>query len=284
MEKRLERKPKTSTTLPKPYPYEILPVPAELLEASSLKNLDPWRILEFLRIEALLRSETVMNQYSEPGLQFGHWLRETYHVGVPTFVLGGSHHIYLLSSSKQSGRKAWEIGEGIIDLANLAQSPNGSSVIQEVLQIKNPRYLHVRLDTARPPTTLWNSLKPILKEQFEQVKATHGKPRTVEIEYAEEGNKKVARFQQYPWYGDPRKAPRINLRSWVNYLHCYDLRTGQGLSFGEVARQVYGTGHSNQRSRNRDRAEKAVNRVKKLIDCAEQKNWPPPPAVFQVKA
>jgi hypothetical protein len=62
---------------------------------------------------------------------------------------------------------------------------------------------------------------------------------------------------------------RIN--TWLHYLKCYDLRTTQGLSYGDVAKQVYGS----RTSQTYERAEQGFKRVTRLIRAAENRDWPP---------
>lgn len=59
------------------------------------------------------------------------------------------------------------------------------------------------------------------------------------------------------------------MKAWLDYFRCYDLRQ-LGKTFGQVALQVYGE------SDKRENAEKAYDRVSKLIEYAERKEWPPP--------
>jgi hypothetical protein len=68
----------------------------------------------------------------------------------------------------------------------------------------------------------------------------------------------------------PRTLPPITeVRAWVKYLQCYDLRHLQGLSYGQIATEVYGD------HKQRETAEKAVIRVGELINAAQVNAWPP---------
>lgn len=54
---------KPNQKIPKPYLWDIPPVSPP--DPDVEKKLDPWDILEFLRIEALLRSSLVMELYKK---------------------------------------------------------------------------------------------------------------------------------------------------------------------------------------------------------------------------
>jgi hypothetical protein len=70
----------------------------------------------------------------------------------------------------------------------------------------------------------------------------------------------------------PIRPYRFTVKTWLDYLNCYDLRVTKGLPYGEITRQVY-----QKRGRLvRDQAEKAVSRVQRFIQAAETKQWPPP--------
>jgi hypothetical protein len=69
----------------------------------------------------------------------------------------------------------------------------------------------------------------------------------------------------------PRRSYTFDISTWLNYLACYDLRVANGLTYGEIAQRVY----QKKGSRSRDRAEKAVTRVKTFIESAEHHHWPP---------
>ena len=60
--------------------------------------------------------------------------------------------------------------------------------------------------------------------------------------------------------------------TWLKYLDCYDLwRQNEELSFGDIAREVYGV----RNSRTYEQAEMAIKRVRRLIQEAESNHWPP---------
>jgi len=63
---------------------------------------------------------------------------------------------------------------------------------------------------------------------------------------------------------------KLDFQTWIDYFRCYDLRQCKARVYGQIARTVYGD------SKKRDLAEKAYDRVEKLIWYAETHNWPPP--------
>lgn len=75
---------------PSPYPYTI--PPATSRNPATIKNLDPWHVQEFFRIELLLRSRTVMSMYHPEGtaLQSPGNLKLMLRYGFGWYVLQGA--------------------------------------------------------------------------------------------------------------------------------------------------------------------------------------------------
>jgi|APIni6443716594_1056825.scaffolds.fasta_scaffold3686889_1 hypothetical protein len=73
------------------YPYSIPPVACPAKDMSQ--KLNPWRVLEFFRVEALLRSQKVMDLYKDNGTD--EQFRSLYKVEKGWEVLRGAHHVYL---------------------------------------------------------------------------------------------------------------------------------------------------------------------------------------------
>ena len=118
--------------------------------------------------------------------------------------------------------------------------------------------LYLQINCAYPPEANLKVLRCLLQERHKAVKGYMGKP-TIDPLTGE---------HTFPFH--PRKNPPIrNVQAWLKYFQCYDLRTCQGLAYGQIARQIYGAQHA------RDTAEKAVDRVERLIRAAEQNAWPP---------
>ncbi len=59
----LSKKIRRMAITPQPYPYIIPDIQCPASE--TVTQLDPWYVLEFFRIEALLRSKTVMDLYQK---------------------------------------------------------------------------------------------------------------------------------------------------------------------------------------------------------------------------
>jgi len=133
---------------------------------------------------------------------------------------------------------------------------------------KPTRALWLAIDPACAPEATIKVLRRFLHEEHKAYKGRKGK---LESE-----------FLDIPWphwqyapYRDPKKKPLIQgyegIKTWLNYFKCYDLRRCEGISFGQIAEQVYGS----RTRQTYERAEKAVKRVRQLIHAAEHKKWPP---------
>jgi len=152
---------------PHSYPYSIPPV--DCPDPEDLKKLDPWDVLEFFRIEALLRSQRVMKLYKQ---SYASWnkkdlhtdeLLTTYGVWGGWQVLEGTHHYFLFPGMVERFTHEAADKSGIVDLRELLISPVISKDdvmpwLRQAILRKDRRYLWVRIDCACPPhTTL---LKP----------------------------------------------------------------------------------------------------------------------------
>lgn len=278
---------------PQPYPYTIPPV--ECPSAEMVKHLDPWYVLEFFRIEALLRSDTVEALYQKT---FNSWNREDlesdpltlkYNVIGGWRVLEGVHHTFHLYQDKsihpewavtdeELGGPPYEdvIGPGVRNLRVLLE--NNLDEFEELMEgVTNPsrhgldkptRALWLAIDPARAPEAVINTLRAFLHREHKPYKVRKAKV---------EGD-----FLDLPWphwkyspYRDPRRPPPIRshkgIRTWLNYFRCYDLHRCEGLSFGRIAKQVFGKSGKKAYAH----ARKSENRARQLIQAAEQSQWPP---------
>ncbi len=295
----------------KPYPYKIPPVPYPSEEA--VKQLDPWDdILEFFRIEALLRSKKVHLLFKRKRRgQPGHDINLFQKFGFTWKVLKGEHHYRLkpikqrplswrprervhdlISRHMQSNPEAKEwIKSGILDLSAIAKSDfkvskergkeeyagrfTGALVTQlaESAYWWGGRYVFFGLDISAPPTRVLGTLKPILQKLHKSRPATLFKY-PLGATYIE--GKRYQRNYPRPYhlYKDPPIAGYVGIKTWINYFRCYDFQKEEGMTFGQIGKEVYGELRGKPQAR--DLAEKAVKRVTRLIKDAESGNWPPP--------
>lgn len=262
------------------YPYDISPVPYP--STKNLANLDLWCALEFLRVEALLRSNEVCRLYEET---FSQWndedqLSDSLFLKHGVFwgwhVLEAAHHSYLHPAAMaELDRWAGRLHEqaGISDLQDFFRNrmKMGFSLKEDAVNIcerlvqDGPRYLWVRIDAAQAPHTVLGALEERLKKLHETLEIPLRATTVAVIN-------KDRRYVELPYH--PRKPPPIrDLLSWLKYFRCYDLRTVNGLSYGQIAQKVYKT----TGKKAFDQARKAVSRVEQLISYAASATWPPPP-------
>ena len=257
-------------------------------------------MLEFFRIEALLRSKTVIDLYrmthkrSNKKKNQTNTLMDTYKVVGGWRVLDGVHHRFFLHQDHQEllemrsqseiDLEPWERWEapGIANLGRIIEHDQSYfDYILETLKTpskfglkRKPRALWLAVDPARSPASLLRGMKSILQKEHQQYKITKGR---IEDPFLE---------PPWPWptnwepYRDPRKPPPIygvkGIKTWLDYIRCYDLRYNlpQGQtqpSFGMIAALVYG---KNTR-KTYERAEQGCKRVGQLIEAAEKNQWPP---------
>ena len=255
-------RPKIAST-PSPYPYKIPSI--AYLKKKELKDSSSKNVLEFLRIEALLRSKDLIKLYRatfgakptkngdaiviEQGIIFGWGIRK------------GEHHVLLLKSyleleTQRTGQS--QLKSGIHDLQiellqeSAAMHERVMEGIQERMSDSSSPFLWLEIDVRYTPTSICKKLKEMLKAKLDTYNAhlkrgaspTHSSPKTTSL--------------------DPH--------TWIDYFQCYDIRhcEGKSKSFGEIAIKVYGD------SEKREVAEHAYKRVCKLIEYAESNIWPPP--------
>lgn len=181
-----------------PYPHPLLPLPA--LDMAMIKLLDPWNVWEVFRVEALLRSETVMQLFIARPIGSPDESKELFsRYGIGWNVLQGSHHHYLEAERQPSG---------IVDL----RQKMGPVLIGNWMHWKEfrlplaPHRLYLEIDSTVPPKTLLKTLGPLLREQHKH-------------------------WQQ--------KLPQMRYNVWCQYFRCYDHRKRDGWSLGQIGRRVY---------------------------------------------
>lgn len=233
-----------------PYPYDIPSI--ECPPEKILKKLNGWNVLEFLRIEALLRSPTVQTAFRKGYFNFRRELSDNFRV-LPWKVLEGEHHCLIQKTH------LWPDG-GVIDVSALRKNLSAAAVIDAMsLHYDNPRFLHLQIDLTVPHKTLILALRLKLRDKKQELIPDHM------MRSAQHEIDRITRR-------DPsQRTPTYKLEVWIRYFNCYDLRETKGLSFGKIGLKVYKD--SGQKAY--DRAESACQRVSQLIRFAETKQWPP---------
>ena len=232
---------------PDPYPYEI---PAVIVnpEAEVTKNLNPWAVQEFFRIEAWLRSKIVMDLYRTEGRTTESDVKLMVKCRFNWNVLEGSHHRYLEATS---GRDTVVPGIWVLtakDLMWLAGAlssfaeDQSSTLKQQFFQWVHDEVYWLCVDPALPPEVALKVIRPIL--------AQHGKASRTEL-----------------------KEPRhFDLLTWLAYLRCYDLRVRDGITYDDIGESVYADETGQAKG---DQAKKAVMKMRSLIESVERNDWPP---------
>ena len=229
------------------YPYAIPPLHCP--DGASAKKLNVWDVQEFFRTELLLRSQAVQTIYrtGATGPESNVVLGLIY--GFTWDVLQGSHHRYLTPSAGPirtiPGLSIMSFQEFAATLETLHTffSRLSSELKTQLLEQMHARFLGLMIDPTIPPETVLRAIRPTVEERHKARSTSRQK-------------------KPYPF----------NVPTWLEYLHCYDLRSVDGLSYGQIARRVY----QQKGETTRDRAEKAVRRTQRFIRLAESLNWPPP--------
>lgn len=262
-----------------PYPLPPLPDPASL----ELSKVDLWEAMEFFHVEALLRSPKIWEKFEswqnlsqdEKADSDNDVLSMEYGIENGWKVLEGTHHWYLrphemIELGSHSVR--FRFHSGVLNLSRylrfkkeeLNEAFSWEKVGEHIFDDR-PRYLWVRIDAAHAHSDILKELKAELEARLPSVQeaASSYAPRKVISGI----------FPDFPYHAQ-RTPPIREAKAWLDYLRCYDLRQA-GKTFGQVALAVY------EDSEKRENAEKACDRVLKLIDYAERKHWPPPPGFHQ---
>jgi len=256
----MPQKPKTPVQ-PTGYPYPIAPI--AYLKNKALKHPNTPAVLEFFRIEALLRSEKVIEKYKT--LTAKKDMKESEvapQCGLPgDGAWYGVHHAYLLEKDPimlanvgDQPNDQYGIHDLQVDLleAHLLKGYGGSKWnLEYQMRQKDSPFLWVRLDSRHGPNTIWKKLEELLEKKRKQ--------RSTESD-------------TYP-KAKPLQSPIQDIKAWIDYFRCYDLLHGDGKSYKEIAFEVYKDAPIQRKT---DHVQKAVKRVSTLIQKAESNNWPPP--------
>jgi hypothetical protein len=236
----------TTSIEPDPYPYDISAVRLDP-DADVTKNLNPWAVQEFFRIEAWLRSKTVMALYRTEGRSMTSDLKLLMKCRFNWNVLEGSHHRYLEATNSRetvvpgiwvlsAERLMWLAGA----LSSLAEDET-SNLKRQVFQWVQDDVYWLCVDPALPPEVALKVIRPIL--------AQHYKPSRVEL----------------------KEPQQFDLPTWLNYFRCYDLRIRDGRSYDQIGHTMYPAEAGDGQ---RDHAKKAVMKVGGLIQSVERNEWP----------
>lgn len=235
------------------YPYKIPSL--EYLKNQELKDTSSADAWEFLRIEALLRSKSLRDLYVDT---FGPEAKKNpmdilIEQGILDRwdILNGSHHVLVLQSHRSveeqiTGQPHLNWGIEDLQIALLQESEGNHQTLMEGLQEqmkdKNSPFLWLQIDTRYPINTVLEKLEKLIKAKQE----LHHTPIN-------------------------KRSKPYSVDTWIDYFKCYDLRYCQGLPFGEIGEQVYGT-----KTKGREIPTQACHRVQILIRHAESDDWPPP--------
>lgn len=158
-----------------PYPYDIPEVkcPSE----GILKALHPAQVLEFFRIEALLRSASVHRLYSQCKTSSGRMMERPLfsRYGFTWDAIDGAHHVLLWNPDPMFMAPPWfppiPVGQsdklsraGVIDVGASVREGHALSW-STLMQDTGPRFLYLAIDNMTPPGTIIDALRPILKER-----------------------------------------------------------------------------------------------------------------------
>lgn len=256
-------------------PYNILSPPK--LSPAIMKKLDRRDVLRFFYVEALLRSKTVGDLFQQaalrtrckttapPGMSVRLWtflfgqnrlklrgekdalmvrllwdrsLQDRFKIEDGWAVLSGSHH-YLLTDR----RPHYRIGEGIVNLSDYHQKTDLRFELK-FLDEKQSRYLYLMIDTAEVSSGDLKLLDAILHRRQKTKSAESG-------------------------FFEPH--PIQDVRAWLSYLECYDIRRLETISFAKIGERVFGS--QKKRSSVLHEAKRACDNVTKLIRNAKKGRW-----------
>jgi len=301
---------------PEPYLWDILPVSPP--DPAIVEELDPWNVLEFLRIEALLRSPQIMELYEE-NLDFFEELdkcRETSKQGTITIpptlllkdklftdyrvnggwqVLAGFHHRLLKPSlmvlhfknqvdsgehaELQAAIEMFNANSGLLNLEPLYKKGKGFSACG----VDEPKNLDQAI-LDKDPRYLWVRIDTaypptrIWKELKKELKKRH---KTITVSAAEFGN--FVLFTKSSAWGvfqphHPNQKPP-RLGLKTWFEYFKCYDLHQAKGKSFAAIAIQIFDDSNKNNF----VKKGYNRVGKLIHCAETKNWPPPEDLLNPK-
>ena len=240
-----------------PYPYPLPPFPDwQRPTSTELKQLDPWNVQEFFRIEALLRCDPILTLYqadksvTKRVLQT---LMRKYDFDMNQ-ALARWHARYLEPWNWRTDEERPIRALRRLRIRPYAEldDPYMIDVLERIVRARRgrstddlggipERFICLMIDRSLHPDVIINELQTVLAR-------LQGRRARIKLPY------------------------QFKVSPWLKYLDCFDLwRPNEDLSFGDIAREVYGTNNS----KTYERAERAVKRVKQLIAQAESNHWPP---------
>ncbi len=266
------------------FPYKIpaVSVPSE----EKLSHADPSRVLEFFRIEAVLRSTRAQTLFSKSNGEAS-LLREYF---FDWSVLKSSHHELLWRGEESNGPYypmmpiALSGSDGVEDLKdsyrNIKSMDDWAGFYSKEMLIElqgqvsnenDDEWLYVKIDS----TCNWKGIETRIRQLYKDQRKKTGKITTPTILM-----RRCDTMYQIPHV--PKHSPVIRSpKAWLTYFQCYDLRICTHMSFGEIAKKLfpYPTGRSQQARSKRqnayDEAERGYKKVARLIKAAESGQWPP---------
>lgn len=252
-----------------PYPYQIPPI--EYLKVGDLNKLDPWDVQEFFRIEALLRSLKVMELYEKTHSNSMKGSSDSLYMNYRVYpgwnVLESSHH-YLLDITRPGVNNLKEMFE--FSRVNCGAAPKEwwLKEFRDALLADDPTFLYLKINAKNPKQKLLRDIGKLIDQQKLEIRETpgdsdwfHAQPK----ENHKPGDRRHAQWRKTKTFYD------FDINAWIDYFKCYDLRTCEAKTYGQIAGKVYGDSKTKY-----ENAEKAVKRVSTLIHYAQTKNWPPP--------
>lgn len=302
---------KSNRKKPEPYLWDILPV--FLPDPAIEEELDRWNVLEFLRIEALLRSPQVMELHKENLDFFEEVLNlqdtsEKFPIKIPLSVslkdklfmeyrvmggwqvLAGFHHRLLASPSMkvefkgqwsadkqvelQSEIEIFNSSSGLLNLVPLYKKEKGFS---GVFQVEERRILEETL-LAKDPRYLWvriDAAHPPTRILRELKKELVERHKTINIPSPEIGNVLFISNSSELWGVFQPTHPR-KLPPRLNIKTWIDYFKCYDLHQNEGKSYGRIAIQVYDDSTKEDLVKKAYKRVHKLIGYAEKNNWPPP--------
>jgi hypothetical protein len=241
-----------------PYPYDIRAIDQSKIKA----RVSPAAFEKFCLIETLLRMPEVTRLYNEEREEFDRYWR--YYHGIFGYnPVKGSHHALICRRDRDLEQKLLQLGYidvdlGIIDLGNIFKlAPEtvfrhgdidlvgptfgGEAECNTFLQSNDPRYLHLRLDTTRPPAAIWEAIKPLLTARYKISIA--GRRRSTS-----------------------KAIPKSEIKTFLEYFRCFDLRRS-GLKVREIA-DIVARERDDSKGAADEYAKQALRRSRKKITSA----------------
>ena len=227
------RKPK------KKYPYRIRPV--DLPDIKTVKRIQPPRMWEFLRVEALYRSEKVQELYMQGKQKGAPLLLQRFNF--PWMFFTSNLAIWPKGTEVPGPKGIMSdfVETGILDLAKLKKER--PDLYDRWLNEAAFPNLTLAFNSLVPTETIIKNLRPLLQQRHTSLPSGKRPFRII----------------------DPTVP-----KTYLNYLHSYDLYQCQQFTPREIGLRMYPT-HKKPTMM----ARTALKRAKKIIQQAEKGEWPP---------